>query len=177
MSAVLGIIRSHGGFLQLFSTPGVGTTFKVYFPLPAVQEQPALQAPDVATETAQTNSTVLLVDDEVTIRDMGRPLLETLGFSTITAANGREALELYKEHGGEIDLIMLDLIMPEMGGIEAYRELRKINHTVPILICSGYNAKSAAVATRADDNTFFLNKPYNPAELITALNKNLIFRH
>lgn len=174
MSAILGIIKSHNGSLQLSSKPGVGTAFKVYFPLPdkvaAVKsEQKPLHAP-----FDNLNGTVLLVDDEGALRTIGSALVNTMGYKAITAVNGSEALSLCKARGGEIDLVMLDLIMPEMGGVEAYHELRKINKDMPVIICSGYGAESVSTITATDDNASFLHKPYNSTELCRVLNEKMI---
>jgi PAS domain S-box-containing protein len=164
MSAISGIIKSHGGLLHLDSTPDVGTTFKVYFPVPAVSD--CVEADLAAPENFdKISGTILYVEDEHTLRAMGTNLLETLGFSAIVAQNGRDALEIYRERSSEIDLVMLDLIMPEMGGIEAYRELRKINPELPIIICSGYSIESVSDVIENDRNASFTSKPYNPNEL------------
>jgi CheY-like chemotaxis protein len=164
MSAICGIIKSHNGILRLSSTPGVGTTFKIYFPVGGVSDfaETGLQKSEGFDKK---NYTILLVEDEHILRTMGTDLLETLGFSSITAQNGREALEIYRERGSEIDLILLDLIMPEMSGIEAYRELRKINQELPIIICSGYSIESVSDIIENDRNASFISKPYNPKEL------------
>ena len=166
MSAILGIVKAHNGTLQLTSALGVGTTFKVYIPLTAAQEQFEAAPPDDAVEEAlSAKMTVLLVEDEDTLRNMEKALLEALGFSAVTAANGGEALELYRLRGAEIDLVM-----PEMDGIEAYHELRKIDMAVPIIICSGYGAESVADVIATDERASFLHKPYNTGELRMVLN-------
>jgi signal transduction histidine kinase/ActR/RegA family two-component response regulator len=171
MSAILGIVKAHNGTLQLASTPDVGTTFKVYIPLNSVQEQfEDVMLIDTIETAISAKSTILLVEDDDMLRTMESALLETLGFSTITAANGREALELYKARINEIDLIMLDLVMPEMGGVEAYHELRKIDLEVPIIICSGYGVESVADIIETDVRASFLHKPYNTGELLRVLN-------
>jgi two-component system, cell cycle sensor histidine kinase and response regulator CckA len=172
MSAILGIVKAHNGTLQLASTPDVGTTFRVYIPLKSAQEQFEEVTQIDAIETAiSAKSTILLVDDENTLLKMETVLLEALGFTIITAANGREALELYRLRGSGIDLIMLDLIMPEMGGVEAYHELRKIDLEVPIIICSGYGVESVADIIATDKRAGFLHKPYNTGELTRVLNE------
>ncbi len=165
MSAILGILKSHNGALELKSTPEIGTSFKVYFPL---AEKVSVVEPGPLPglfPAVPENGTVLLVDDEEALRTIGSALLEAMGFSVITAADGREALELYKARGSEINLVMLDLIMPEMGGVEAYQELRQIDRAVPIIICSGYGAESVSDVTSTDEKAGFLNKPYSLSEL------------
>ncbi len=175
MSAILGIVKSHNGTIQLTSSPCVGTTFKIYFPLIASHKnlEVALDPAFVKMPAPLKRFTILLVDDEETLRIMEKALLETLGFDALTAANGREALELYKTHSEEIDLIMLDLVMPEMGGVEAYYELRKMNASVPIIICSGYGAESVLEITEVDSNASFLHKPYNPVDLCRVLSRKI----
>ncbi|MDD2310640.1 MAG: response regulator [Desulfuromonadaceae bacterium] len=172
MSAILGIVKAHNGALQLASTPDVGTTFKVYIPLAAVQEQFEAAAPEDAVKSAlSAKTTILLVEDENTLLNMEAALLEALGFVVITATNGREALETYRLRGSGIDLVMLDLVMPEMDGIEAYHELRKIDMAVPIIICSGYGAESVENVIAKDERAGFLHKPYNMWELRRLLNE------
>ncbi len=173
MSAVLGIVKSHDGALQLTSSPGVGSTFTVYFPLPAMADAIDTAQSVVAEIASPANATILLVDDEESLRTIGSALLNAIGFSVMTAANGREALGIYRERGSEIDLVLLDLMMPEMSGIETYHEIRNISRDIPIIICSGYGAESATDITATDDKTSFLNKPYNPAELRRVLNERL----
>jgi PAS domain S-box-containing protein len=169
MSAVLGIVKSHVGALQLTSTPGVGTTFTVFFPLSAV--------PDIveAAPTAglfpfvKARGTILLVDDEAALRAIGSALLNAMGFSTITASNGREALRIYSERGSGIDLVLLDMIMPEMGGLETYRFLREVSPAVPIVICSGYNVEEIGEDIDNDELAAAIQKPYQPDQLRNTL--------
>jgi PAS domain S-box-containing protein len=164
MSAVLGIIKSHNGFIHLTSKPGAGTSFKVLFPVPAAAHSLETVKAGPAP-TAQAISTVLLVEDEETLRIMGTSILEAIGYSAISAKHGKEALEIYRERGSEIDMILMDLIMPEMGGIEAYNELRKVNPAIPIVICSGYGLDSVEDVIADDVRAGFIHKPYKPEEL------------
>lgn len=170
MSAIRGIVIAHEATLNLTSAPGVGTTFNVCFPLlhPAdyVEIPPATS---IASEKG--GGRVLLVDDEEFIRSMGTDLLESMGFTVLTAGHGREALELYHERGSEIDLILLDLTMPIMGGIEAYKELRKINSTLPVIICSGYSLELVEHIIKNDPHAEFVHKPYKPGELRDVIGK------
>ena len=164
MSAIRGIVQSHDGALQLYSTPGVGTTFKIYFPAPETVDDvvPHQSGGDLS---GKGNGTILLVDDEQTLRDTGSALLKAMGFTVITAQHGREALELYGERGSRIDLVLLDLIMPIMGGIEAYRELRSMAPSLPIIICSGYSVESVSDVIEDDRHAGFMHKPYMPEQL------------
>lgn len=164
MSAICGIIKLHKGILKLISTVGVGTTFKVYFPLPEVFGSADTEPTELAV-SGNIGGTILLVEDEQPLRIMGSALLEALGFTAIIAQHGREALEIYNESGCKIDLILLDLIMPVMGGIDTYKELRKINPDVPVIFCSGYSVESVSVIIDNDKNACFAHKPYKPDEL------------
>ncbi|HIJ88359.1 MAG TPA: PAS domain S-box protein [Desulfuromonadales bacterium] len=164
MSAIHGIIASHDAILQLTSTPGIGTSFRVSFPVPDAPDATEAAAPD-AVALEKGTGTILLVEDEKILRDMGQTLLELLGFTAVTAENGLTALEIYRERQKEIDLVLLDLIMPLMGGIEAYHALRKISPTLPIIICSGYDAESVDSIIKNDLHADFMHKPYKPAEL------------
>ena len=174
MSVILGIIKSHKGALQLDSSPGCGSTFRVYFP---VSDKAVLvtatQSPWQIPATTMSGA-VLLVDDEESLRSTGSVLLSAMGFTAMTAANGNEALRLYKTRTKKIDLVILDLIMPEMGGVETYHELRKLDSMVPIIFCSGYGSESAAEITTTDENTCFLHKPFNKPEFCRTVNEAIV---
>jgi PAS domain S-box-containing protein len=169
MSAILGIVKSHGSALQLSSKPGEGTTFKVFFPV--YTEPDYVEAPQTAGAalSAKRRATILLVDDEPQLRTIAAAMLKSMGFSAITAANGREALEIFQERGSLIDLIFMDLIMPEMGGIEAYHELRKIAPSIPIVICSGYDKNEIASSINDDEHAGFVLKPFQPDHLFAVI--------
>ncbi|MEI6207604.1 MAG: PAS domain S-box protein [Desulfuromonadales bacterium] len=173
MSAIRGIVKAHDGFLLVTSTPGVGTKFKVCFPLPDISYQDSTTTPAILTPSAKAGTTILLVDDEETLCNMGINLLASLGFATITAQHGLEAVEIYRERSNEIDMILLDLIMPVMGGIDAYRELRSIAPTLPIVFCSGYSVESVSDIIKHDEHAAFVHKPYKPEELRNILAKLL----
>jgi PAS domain S-box-containing protein len=170
MSAIRGIIKSHEGILSLTSKKSVGTTFKVYFPVPEASDYLETDSIESAP-SIDAGGTILLVEDEEALRVMGKALLEAMGFSAMTAQNGREALELYHEQRGGIDVILLDLIMPVMGGIEAYKELRKVDAAIPIIICSGYGVESVEHVIKNDEHAGFVHKPYKPDELRNVIMK------
>ena len=165
MSAVLGIIKSHDGSLQLISSPGVGTTFKVYLPLTQNAESAGATPTTGFVLSSKANGTILLVDDEDAMILIGSALLKAMGFSVISASNGREALKIYSDRNGEIDAVLLDLLMPEMGGIETYHELRKISPSLPIVICTGCNIEELLAEFDKDEKVALIQKPYNPVRL------------
>ncbi|MDD5286334.1 MAG: response regulator [Desulfuromonadaceae bacterium] len=171
MSAVLGIIKLHDGSLQLSSTPKCGTTFKVYFPLTSDLDTVVATPAAALPPSAMGSGTILLIDDEEALRIVGSTLLKSMGFSTMTANNGREALEIYRDFENEIDLILLDLLMPDMGGIETYRKLREKYPEISIVICSGYSLEAILEEIDSDPKAAVIQKPYNPELLHNLLIK------
>jgi PAS domain S-box-containing protein len=165
MSAIRNIVMSHEGILQLTSTPGTGTTFKVFFPVPEASDSSEAVS-SVAVPTEMPGGTILLVEDEHKLLDLGKTLLETLGFIVITAQNGGEALEIYSQRRSEIDAILMDLIMPVMGGIDCYNELRKIAPLLPVIFCSGYNVEQVSGVIEKDPHASFVQKPFDPTKLL-----------
>jgi len=165
MSAILGIVKSHEGALQMSSSPGKGSNFVVYFPVPVENEQTEGACMPCPAPSTVASGFILLVDDEDGLRAIGAALLSAMGFSVVTASNGREAIEVYRERSAEIDVILLDLVMPEMGGVEAYQKLRGINRQVPVLICSGYGIEGVLDSIDADRNVRCIQKPYKPEQL------------
>lgn len=111
----------------------------------------------------------MLVDYEKSIRIIGSALLKAIGFSVMTAINGRKALDIFREHGSGIDLILLDLLMPEMGGLETYHMLREKSPSIPIVIYSGCSAEEIREELDNDEHAAVIQKPYNPAQLRDAL--------
>jgi CheY-like chemotaxis protein len=175
LSAALGIVTSHDGALQFSTTPGIGSTFKVFFPLFAVPGiVSAAPAADIFLE--KERGTLLLVDDEAQLRIIGGALLKAMGFTVMTATGGREAIKIHRENSLKIDLILLDLLMPEMDGIETYRLLRQISPTIPIVICSEGNAEDLAQDFTDDPFAECVQKPYKPDQLRNMFIKLIGFR-
>ena len=159
MAAVAGIVRAHGGQIDVESERGRGTTVRIILPPAArvVSSEQRSQQDGVAQ--LQLSGTVLLVDDQETVRHTGEKLLEHLGLKAVTASSARSALEiLHRDPGGFVCMI-LDLTMPEMGGLEALPEVRRIAPDLPVILSSGYNKRETAPATD-DRSVHFLQKPY-----------------
>lgn len=172
LSAVLGIIRSHGGGLRVYSEPGQGTTFKVLFPVVSGEDikTDVLSAGDESADLSwRGNGTVLLVDDEETVRSVCCRKLNRLGFEVLTADNGLDGVELYREKRDEIDLVILDLTMPKMGGKEAFHELRSINPNVKVVLSSGYTKMDVISRFSGKKISGFLRKPFTMSELLVIL--------
>ena len=158
MAAVLGIVRGHRGAVWIETAPGKGSTFRVLFP-PSERAAEAADPGPPAGAAWKGAGTVLVVDDEATVRDVLQRQLESLGFTVLTAANGQEGLEVFARRQGEIAAVLLDLTMPVLSGEETYRELRRIGGAAPIIVCSGYSEQDAAERFRDDPPDGFLQKP------------------
>lgn len=165
LSAVLGIVRGHKGALRIYSEPGKGTTFKLLFPAAEVEAGPPAKKNAKDEEDWSGQGTILLVDDEETIRALGTRMLSRLGFQVLLAADGREALEVYNEHRGEIVLVLLDLTMPRMNGEETFRELRRVNPAVRVIMSSGYTENDIISRFAGKGLAGFIHKPYTLALL------------
>jgi CheY-like chemotaxis protein len=160
MSAVLGIITSHGGALQLFSQTGQGTTFKVYFPIQTSESAGDKSPQHVPLTPWQGSGTILLVEDEEQIRLIAQTLLIKLGFTVIEASNGKEALELYQKNSADITIVITDMGMPVMDGYELFRELKKLRPELPIIISSGFGEVDVASKISRDEIAGIISKPY-----------------
>ena len=173
LSAVLGIVRGHKGALKVYSEPGRGTTFKVLFP--AVPEEKALAGRNQTVKSSpwKGSGTILLVDDEESVRVMGTRMLERVGFEVLTAADGREALELFQERREQIVLVLLDLTMPDLDGEETFRELRRMAPRVRVLMSSGYTESEIAPRFAGKRLSGFLQKPYTLEALTQSLQSAL----
>ncbi|MHC4718760.1 MAG: ATP-binding protein [Planctomycetota bacterium] len=170
LAAVLGIVRGHRGAVKIISEPGKGTTFRIL--LPPIEEQ----APGLA-EAAEGESsaawrgegTVLLVDDEQSVRAIGKIMLERLGFTVLTAADGSEGLDVFRQHADRISAVLLDMTMPGLSGEEAFREMHEIRQDVPVLVCSGYSEDDAMSRFKGRGPAGFIQKPFELKTLIGRL--------
>ncbi len=170
LAAMQGIVRGHQGGVSLQSTPGQGTRFRIYFP---ALEGSLPEATLLETQRAKFKGEglVLVVDDEPAIRDMGRTLLERVGFQVILAAEGFEALDLYRVHHQELALVLMDVVMPRMGGIEALHRMHEIDGEVPVLMVSGFGQEDALAELEARGEVGFLPKPFSRQALMDAVAK------
>ncbi|MBT8342696.1 MAG: PAS domain S-box protein [Desulfatitalea sp.] len=162
LASVFGIVKNHNGIITVQSRPGQGSTFDVY--LPASDKVPEIETPLIEPIEHGTE-TILLVDDEQYIIDVARLMLEGLGYQLLIADNGSEAVRLFTEHRDEIDLVILDMVMPGMDGEAVFAALRTIAPGVKVVLASGYYVMEQAQALLKDGASDFLQKPFNMRQL------------
>lgn len=158
LASVYGIVKNHEGFIDVSSRQGRGTRFEVYFP---ATNKAAAPQDRVTDKTSRGVETVLLVDDEAMIIDVGTKMLTKLGYEVLTAGNGAEAVETYEVYQDKIDFVLLDMVMPIIGGGEAFDRLMEINPAVKVILCSGYSIDGQATDILNRGCNAFIQKPFN----------------
>ncbi len=172
LAAVMGIVRGHHGALRVYSEMGRGTTFKVL--LPAHHEPAhATEATEPPSQNWKGHGVVLLADDEQSIRSMGQRILERFGFQVLLAADGREAIEQFTKNRDEIRLVVLDMTMPHLDGEACFRELRRIDPNVKVIMTSGYNEQEVVSRFVGKGLAGFVQKPYKTADLMPVVQNAL----
>jgi len=157
MAAVLGIVRGHKGAVKVYSEPGKGSTFKIL--LPASSKPAEILNNDLRNDHWKGSGTVLLVDDEETVRGIGAEMLKELGFGVLTANDGREAIATYKSNT-DINFVILDLTMPHLDGEQCFRELRMLNPDVKVIMSSGFSELEVTQKFVGKGLAGFIQKPY-----------------
>ena len=168
LSAVLGIVGGHHGAIQLFSAPGKGTAFRVYFPS-TDQSFKETMVTTMEVEAWHGDGTVLIVDDDSRVRSVASAFIQNLEFNVITADDGKEGLELFKENHQKLVAVLLDMTMPVMGGVEAMVGMRAFDPDVPIILVSGYSEVEAGTLVSGDRPNAFLQKPFKAKALKSIL--------
>jgi PAS domain S-box-containing protein len=157
LAMVYGIIKGHGGMINVDTSPGQGTTFNIYLP---ASQQAVVQEIAAPAKIVGGTETILVVDDEGMVLKVCGELLESIGYRVLTVESGQEALDVYMEHGKEIDLVILDMIMPGMSGAETFDRLRGMNPDIRVLLSSGYSMNSEAKHIMDQGCNGFLQKPF-----------------
>ena len=170
LASVYGIIKNHDGIINVYSVKGEGSTFIIY--LPAFEKE-IVKEEKIPEKILKGTETVLLVDDEDIILDVGEGILKTLGYKVLIARSGKEAIELYKKNKDKIDMVILDMIMPQMGGGETYDRMKEIDPNIKVLLSSGYsiNGQATEILKRGCDG--FIQKPFTMKDLSKAIREVL----
>jgi two-component system cell cycle sensor histidine kinase/response regulator CckA len=172
LAQVYGLIKQHDGFIDVRSAVGRGTTFSIYLPASADTQVTAAEAPHAVPRGG--GQTILFVEDEAAVRGVVSWQLEGLGYCVLVASSGEEAVSLYRQHGAAIALVLLDLVMPGMGGAAVYRMLRRSNPRLPVIVLSGYPVEAGtAVGLGQDDGVTWLQKPAPLEELARVVRDSL----
>lgn len=156
LATVYGIVKNHKGYINVNSQPGDGATFFLYFPVSFKKDVDIKKG----SRIVKGNSTILLVDDEENIRQLAETMLTGLGYKVLLAKDGKEAVEIFKKKNKNIDIVLLDIIMPVMSGKETNRKLRKINPDVKVLLSSGFSQNGAASEMMDEGALGFIQKPF-----------------
>jgi PAS domain S-box-containing protein len=170
LASAYGIIKGHGGYIDADSTRGRGTTFSIYLP---ASKKKVRQVAKTEERLVKGTGTVLLVDDEEVILEVGRELLEALGYRVLLAQDGKEAVKVYGKNQDKIDIVVLDVVMPGMGGGEAYDRMKDINPDIKVLLSSGFSIDGEASKILERGCNGFIQKPFTMKELSGEIGKIL----
>src|SRR4030042_886438 len=162
LASVYGIIKGHNGHIDVESKKGKGTTFKIYLPASGRKVQKTVKTADSLMEGTKT---ILLVDDEEMVLNVGRKFLKVTGYRVLTARDGREAIEVYEKYKDSIDLVLLDIVMPNMKGGEVFDRLKEINPDVRVLLSTGYSIDGEATKILERGGKGFIQKPFDIKQL------------
>jgi CheY-like chemotaxis protein len=170
LASAYGIIKNHGGFINVYSEKGHGTTFNIYLP---ASEKEIIEEKKPAGDTLRGSETVLFVDDEDMIIEIAEEIFEQLGYKVLTARSGKEAIEIYEKNKEQIDIVLLDMIMPDMSGSDTYDKMKKIDPDIKVLLSSGYSINGQATEIMDRGCNGFIQKPFKMKELSQKLREIL----
>ncbi len=170
LASAYGIIKNHGGYINVSSEKGEGTTFNIYLP---VTKEKIVEEKKPSEKLLKGEEMVLLVDDEGMILEVGKEMLAKMGYEVLTAGSGKKALEIYRKKKDQIGIVILDMIMPEMGGGETYDKMKKINPGIKALLSSGYSINGQATEILKRGCNAFIQKPFSVTNLSLKLREIL----
>ncbi len=168
LAMVYGIVKQHGGGIYVESTPGKGTSFRIYIPVTKVQgkERPTEKNSQTKEKRYEGNETILVVEDEPAVRRLAVRSLQRMGYRVLEARNGAEGVELFNKHSKEIDLVILDMLMPKLNGRDAYEQMRNTRPDLKAIFCSAHDPESARKGFWKDSAPHLIQKPYRSETLL-----------
>ena len=170
LASAYGIIKNHGGFINVYSEKGHGTTFNIYLP---ASEKEIIEEKKSDGDTLRGSETVLFVDDEDMIIEVAEEMFEQLGYKVLIARSGKEAIEIYEENKEQVDIVLLDMIMPDMSGSDTYDRMKEFNPDIKVLLASGYSINGTATEIMDRGCDGFIQKPFKMKELSQKLREVL----
>ena len=176
LATVYGIVRQHGGFLQVFSRPGAGSTFCVYLPVSEIAE-PRGCADDETKPVAGGSEVLLVVEDHEGLRQLAQETLENLGYRVLLASDGEQAIHEFRAHRNQVDLALLDVVLPKLNGPEVYARICAERPDLPVVFATGYSSDVAALQRVQEKGLPVLQKPYSPRDLARKIRETLDRKH
>ena len=173
LASAYGIIKNHGGIINVYSEKGEGTTFNIY--LPASTSEARGQRLEISEDIRHGDETILLVDDEEMVIDVGEQMLKALGYKIMIAGSGKEAIDVYRENQDKIHMVILDMIMPDIGGGDTFDSLKEINPDAKVLLSSGYSINGQAQEILDRGCNGFVQKPFSIADISKKIRETLGF--
>jgi two-component system, cell cycle sensor histidine kinase and response regulator CckA len=171
LSMVYGIVQQHEGAIHVYSELNLGTTFKIYLPIVEAAGATETAAPKQAMVGGK--ETLLLAEDDPMVRDVAQRILTRAGYTILTAVDGQQAVDLFQAHRHDIALVLLDAVMPKLGGFDVYRRIKDECPEVRVVFCSGYDPESAHSKFIVDEQLRLVEKPYDPAMLLRVVREVL----
>ena len=171
LAMAYGIVQQHGGIIDFSSEFGVGSTFRIYLPKSETME--AIELEPVVADAPGGSETVLVAEDDDEVRYILVEMLESKGYQVISARDGEEALEVFKMNQHEINLVIMDMMMPRLSGTEVFKRIRDLDSELPIIICTGYSPDSADSEFQDHQKLRLIYKPYSPDQLFIIVREAL----
>jgi CheY-like chemotaxis protein len=171
LAMVYGIVQQHHGAIKVYSDLGIGTTFQVY--LPAVESKKCAHQPLTKINAPGGTEMILVAEDDSMVREVAVRILEQAGYRTLAARDGEEAVQLLQQHATDVSLAILDVVMPQLGGRDAYQRMVAIRRDLPAIFCSGYEADMTQVQFIKDFDLPLIEKPYDSDELLHTVREML----